>query len=343
MVYISVGTRFLANVEALNMVETVGNISKHRRAPIIFKTEEGFALRYVPAISGESFAHAYQEALVAIAEQLYVDQPPICQYCRRGEFFKSMDNRHAIKEALQALKSGKTVEEQKLGFELETIKGCLVEDIGGFLYAEATPVRRTSRFEVSYIIPVYEAIEATAIEPQFHSRQAPSEARAEESEKAQRAAQMIYYIETASALYGFSFNIDLRGIGRTSMIEVKDAVSREERIRRVKVALGALALTLTGVAFGAKRSRFLPISEINNMIAVISSRIPFSISSPVTNNYIEKTVERVKSLRKLLSELGVKNEIKVLVYGAKVDDGEILKSPEDLMERLIKLALEWLE
>ena len=337
----------MANVEALNMVETVGNITKHRRAPVVVKTGKGYSIRYVPAVSGESLAHAYQEALVKVAELLYNGAPPVCPYCKRGEFFKSMDNDHALPTALNALKSKADVIQRKLLFELETIKGCLVEDIGGFLYAEDVPVRRTSRFEVSYIVPVYEAIEATAIEPQFHARHAPSETekeavRAEEEESRRpRAAQMIYYVETASALYGLSFNIDLDGIGRTSMVEVKDAVDDKERLRRMKVALGALALTLTGAAFGAKRSRFLPISEIDNVIAVISKKLPFAVSSPVTRGYIVNTVRRVESFKGLLEKVGIENELAVLVYGAEIENIEHFDTPEDLMNRLLEVALNW--
>ncbi|MEM1718256.1 MAG: type I-A CRISPR-associated protein Cas7/Csa2, partial [Thermosphaera sp.] len=56
--FLSIGVRFIANIEALNMAETIGNLSKHRKAPIIVPTREGYRVLYVPAISGESFAHA---------------------------------------------------------------------------------------------------------------------------------------------------------------------------------------------------------------------------------------------------------------------------------------------
>jgi len=367
VVYISLGMRFVANVEALNMVETVGNITKHRRAPVVVKTGEGYSVKYVPAVSGESFAHAYQESLVKVAELLYNGDPPVCQYCKRGEFFKSMDVKYAFPTALEMLKRDIDIFERKFLFELETIKRCLVEDIGGFLYTPErrrghqnsqlnVPVRRTSRFEVGYIIPVFEAIDATAIEPQLQARHAPSETETrtgdieiEETEqpksvqiKKPRAAQMIYYVETASALYGLSFNIDLDGIGRTSMVKIKDAFDDpEERIRRVKVALGALALTLTGTAFGAKRSRFLPISEIDSLVAVISRKLPFAVSSPVTRGYIVNTLRRVKSFKGLLKKVGIENELAVLVYGAEVENIERFDTPEDLMNRLLEVALNW--
>jgi CRISPR-associated protein Csa2 len=33
--FVSIAARFLANIEALNAVESVGNVTKHRRAPVV--------------------------------------------------------------------------------------------------------------------------------------------------------------------------------------------------------------------------------------------------------------------------------------------------------------------
>ena len=62
--FLSVGVRFEANVEALNMVETAGNYGKHRRVPYLIERDGKLKTVYVPALSGESLAHAYQEHLV---------------------------------------------------------------------------------------------------------------------------------------------------------------------------------------------------------------------------------------------------------------------------------------
>lgn len=68
---ISGSVRFLVNVESLNGVESVGNLSRHRTAPIVTRKSTGeYVIRYVPVISGESLAHAYQMALVEIAEKM---------------------------------------------------------------------------------------------------------------------------------------------------------------------------------------------------------------------------------------------------------------------------------
>jgi Uncharacterized protein predicted to be involved in DNA repair len=62
--FLSVSLRYLVNVESLNGVESVGNISRHRVAPVVLPVGKGYAVKYVPVVSGESIAHAYQSILV---------------------------------------------------------------------------------------------------------------------------------------------------------------------------------------------------------------------------------------------------------------------------------------
>jgi CRISPR-associated autoregulator, Csa2 family len=51
-------------VEALNMTESVGNYVKHRRVPVMLREDDGvYSVYFVPAISGESIAHALQALL----------------------------------------------------------------------------------------------------------------------------------------------------------------------------------------------------------------------------------------------------------------------------------------
>ncbi len=44
VVFVSFGFRFRVNVEAMNMVESVGNYSRHRVVPIIRRIEEDIAI-----------------------------------------------------------------------------------------------------------------------------------------------------------------------------------------------------------------------------------------------------------------------------------------------------------
>ncbi|RLE38702.1 type I-A CRISPR-associated protein Cas7/Csa2 [Candidatus Woesearchaeota archaeon] len=323
--YLSLGIRFKANVEALNMSETVGNVSRHRRVPIITEEDNEYRLIYVPAISGESIAHAIQWNLVRVAKQLYGENAPIDPWSERGEFIKFGDSKHLTKKLKDIIGQKIEVEKKQHMFEVTAIRESIVADVGGFLYAENPPVRRTSPLYVSYAIPVEDAIEVTAIEAQVHARQVPVGITKEE----ERQAQMLYYVEIASAIYGVTISLDVDSIGKTSMVKVEPAVSEEERRIRLKATLGALALTMGQKLFGAKRSRFTPILEVTNAIATISDPLPFNVSPPQKRNYIEDTIERASKFKEMTEKLGVKTDISMATYKYPAFEGD-KKSLEEL-------------
>ena len=157
MVFFSLAARILMNVEALNMVESVGNYIRHRRAPIVVPRNGGFMLRFAPVISGESIAHAYQEILAEISLKTGL---PVCDNCKIGHFIK-----HADESVFEKWAQGKR------GFELEKaiVENCVVEDIGGFMFAGTEPVKRTSRFQVGYMVPALDTLSVAATEAQFHT------------------------------------------------------------------------------------------------------------------------------------------------------------------------------
>jgi CRISPR-associated protein Csa2 len=364
MVFLSLASRIEANVEAFNAVETVGNLTKHRRAPMIVPFEGGYRLVYVPAVSGESLANAYQRALVDVAKVIYRDlEPPLTEWDKRYEFSKFMDDTHltqSLKELLgisdeesSTTKRGKSksseqkalpqIQKLKHEFEKKAITESIVADIGGFLYAEEKPVKRTSRFYVGYMLPVYDAIDVLAIEAQLHARHMPTETmkelrESEEGEERTRRAQMIYYVEVASAVYGFSFALDVSGIGVTSLVKLEEAVDKAERTRRVKVALGALQQLFTGIGFGAKLSRFTPIKRVISAVATVTHPHPFIASPPQLSNYTRETIERLLKYQELVSKLGVTPDAKAIVYGDTVKQAagiHICGSIEEFFEKLI--------
>jgi len=283
-VFLSLSARILVNLEALNMAESVGNVVRHRRAPVVLRTDQGFVLRYVPVISGESLAHHYQKLLAEIAKQRNI---PVCNACSQGIFLKHADNNVFKKydgiDPKNMFKTGTDAEEY-------IVKSCLVEDIGGFLYTEKT-VKRTSRFRVGYMIPALDALEAgaAATEAQFHVRYSPG-ARQEE--------QAIYYVEIGSAVYVFSFALDAAGVGARSM-ENEGASGKStyilplgERLRRVEAAFDALAALLGGMTWGAKTSRFQPHWKILSLVASVSRPLPFNVSPGHDRGYVRETAER---------------------------------------------------
>jgi len=335
--FVSLAARLLVNVEALNMVEAIGNVTRHRRATVIIhEPSGGYRKVEVPCVSGESLAHAYQVALVEAARAIYAKEGvevPVCEWCARGEFFKSMDDAHTMSHVREAIKGLKGAE-QAHTFEREVIRSCLVEDLGGFLRAERPPVKRTSRFQVGYMLPTADAIATTALDTQFHVRHAPTEAvRGEE-----RAAQMIYYVETGSAVYGLCFNLDVDGIGKTSMVEVEEVVDRAERLRRVGASLGALLALLSTKAFGAKRSRFLPLIEVRSVLAAVSSPVAFTVEPPSYVDFIEATKSKAERFLAAMKRLGIDEEVSLYAFSKEAEVPEGVERADSVEELIDKLA-----
>ncbi len=292
-VFVSIRGRVAISVEALNMTESVGNYVKHRRVPVMLREDDGsYSVYFVPAISGESIAHAFQ---VIIAEECNETSAkrgnnlPVCKLCSKGIFLKSSNN-DILKEAFPAASKSKDDIEELV------VKNCVVEDVGGFLYAEEANVKRTSNFYTGYMIPTQEALKGAIIEPQLHSRYAlgtkfvTGEAR----------GQMLYYVELASTVYTFSLDIDTRYIGKITFNVEKagtPVVSAVERRDRTHVLLDSVKRLLVENSFGAKRTRFLPIIDWESMVVAVSDR-PWTVPTPFTNSYIEraqKKKERINS------------------------------------------------
>jgi len=286
--FVSVRGRVLINVEALNMTESVGNYVKHRRVPVIMP--ETYATYFVPSVSGESIAHGYQQVL---AEEAARKGLPVCKLCSKGYFLKST-NDAVFKESF-----GVNPPEGEGEFERAVIKGCVVEDVGGFLYAPARGgknVKRTSNFFVGYMIPTRESLESAVIEPQLHTRYALGTPFVEEGARA--GGQMIYYIELSSAAYTFSFDLDTKYLGKAtfSMENVgQTVVDGDERKKRIGAALDALSKFMIEMMFGAKKTRFLPVIEWESVVIAVSDDV-WTVPSPFSKNYIERAEEKVKKV-----------------------------------------------
>lgn len=301
-VFISIRGRVLINVEALNMTESVGNYIKHRRVPIMMQEDGGsYTVYFMPAISGESIAHGFQKTLSEIALE---NGLPICKLCSKGIFLKS-SNKAILKESFDA-----KMDEEEL--ERGIIESCVIEDVGGFLYAEKSNVKRTSNFYTGYMIPTRESLRSVVIEPQLQSRyalgtkfvkreetetQSESE-QATKSVKGKDRGQMLYYVETSSAVYTFALDIDTRFIGRLSfkVDEVgSDVINANERGKRIVAVLEATKRFLIENGFGAKKTRFLPANEWESMV-IAASDSTWTVPSPFTNSYIEKAQKKKEKI-----------------------------------------------
>lgn len=296
--FLSLSVRLLVNAEALNMVESIGNVIRHRRAPITIPGEKGeYILTYVPVVSGECLAHAYQSWIAEISRQRDL---PVCEYCGERIFVKhgalQLFGRQPWEQELAKKIGDRRTRYDPQDIELEIIRNCVVEDIGGFLMPERIPVKRTAKFQVGYMIPAYEQIKEAALEAQFHVRYAPTEEQ-----------HAIYYVELGSALYTFQFNLDVDGIAYTSMLGKKPIIEDEdkfkgEKINRIRVALEALTQMMENRLFGAKLTRFNPVIDIRSLVVTISDPLPFTVNTGSGRSYLEKTALRMKGFSNMIDE-----------------------------------------
>jgi len=336
-VWVSLAWRALVNVEALNMAESVGNYVKHRRAPLVFFDEasSSYVVKYVPVVSGESLAHAYQTWL---AEEASNANLKMCKLCLKGELVKHGARVVLQEENLPMPARGNVNEAKEL--ERRLIQGCVVEDVCGFLVPTDIPVKRTSLFYIGYMVPAYDSIKAAVMDPQFHVRHAPS--LVGRGEEFPETGQALYYVEIASAVYTVSAALDLTGIGRASTFEVADVVTKDEKLKRAKVAIKSLYYLLAGM-FGAKRTRFLPGYKLLSAVATVSKGAPFNVNPGHSKDYVKETLARAQDFAKLTGSV-----VEVFAYsnekGSEVPSAiKTATTPEGLIEMLTASALEALK
>jgi len=331
--FISTSLRLLVNVESLNAVETVGNVSRHRVVPIVVPSNGGYSIKYVPAVSGESIAHGYQSELVEVAQRMAL---PIGVYSRRKEFIKFSEDSYLEDEGVKPPKNFDEIRR----FEVDVLLKDIVADVGGFLYAGKIPVKRTSRLQVGYLLPALDNVTtAAAVEAQFHVRYLFSKPQKGEREgEGARLGQAIYNIEAASALYTMTLNLDIGGIGVPSTTfgtphnDEKRLAS--EAPKRKTAAVKALGSLLSNLSFGAKHSRYLPNTELVSCVFTLSET-PFTVSPGNYKDYIFKTGERMKKFTSLfnvktLSWAVVKEDVK------KHEDIQEAETVEEIIESALK-------
>ncbi len=282
MVFVSIGLRARVEVEALNMVEALGAYTRHRTVSVMKRLSRdgkvGYKLMVVPAVSGQSIANGYHRAIVELAK---LAKLPVCDECEKYEVRGGFDKRSTA----------------KLPHD-ERINTCVVEDITGFLAPEAG-VRRTSPVSFSYLVPDLESAKA-ALDPQFHVKY--------NFETGEHAP---FNIESGTAIYMLMITMDIDKIGRLS-----NGSYVENRCKRIEIALKALEVLIEGFTYGAKKSRYLPLTEILGGIAAISHPIPFVVSAPRIyrdgDNYISETLNRAKAYLSALKNY--KEEIKLVFF-----------------------------
>jgi len=311
---LSLSARIMVNAEALNMAESVGNYTRHRKAPLVIRSGDTYSIVYVPAVSGESLAHAYQEILAKIASERGL---PVTEMDKNGFFIKYADKNtlgYYSKELAKVLGCSEDEVAKKLtelkpcDVERAILKTSVVADVAGFLQTE-TLVKRTSAIRLSYMLPTVDAVSGggVAVTPQLHVRYTP---------EAKKKEQALFYVESGSALYALTAQLVISDITRLNYCSEQDGELAKEMPKRVGAALDALAAMIDGLLFGAKRSRYNPQWDVASMIVGLSKGpVEFIVSPGITRDYMKKTYERAVALSKILG-----NEIVVNLYAYNGED-----------------------
>jgi CRISPR-associated protein Csa2 len=354
--FLSFGVRFVANVEALNMVESAGNLVRHRTVPLIVFLEEGkYSIRWYPALSGETLAHAFQYNLSTLERMANSNNPKLCYFCSIGEFIK-----HSALDFYSQLRNSQQISfpqwesdfidgysniSAEWEIERRIVENCIVEDIGGFVIATAAPpaqspakrekegeasqrqerglaVRRTSVFQFSYAVPTLDAIleGASTTDVQMQVRMASVGQSLANKVNYENPIQAPYNKEIASAVYSFIFNFDADKVGVNSYTNA-EMYDINEKKRRINLALDSLKLVIDG-QFGASKSRYNPFMERELIIASLTKgNILFTVSSPSLRleDFVKETMERAKSYVTEFSNL----EITLYVWANKTRSNRI--------------------
>jgi CRISPR-associated protein Csa2 len=164
----------VVNVEAMNMVEAICSVVRHRKAAHVYRFREGrnarYEIRTVPVVSGEALRHV--RALAEVAEGVGL---PVCSWCRRGEFVKHgvvLDEFFRDVEGAGSVAGFEKAAERSI-YEAERLilESCVVEDVGGFLRAQ---VEGASVLGVGYLVPAVEGGRVLCgFDVQFHVWRAP--------------------------------------------------------------------------------------------------------------------------------------------------------------------------
>jgi CRISPR-associated protein Csa2 len=334
---LSLTARILVNAEALNMAESVGNYTRHRKAPVVVPSESGYSIIYVPAVSGESLAHAYQALLAHIASQKGL---PVTGMDLQGFFMKFSDEniiKKYYKELAKALKAKDEAEALKKLKELDPaeveraiLKTSVVADVGGFLYTEREKrekkktegkgeeeikisVKRTSAIRFAYLIPALDALTTggASLSPQLHVRYAP---------KPEEGVQSLFYVESGSALYTLTAQLVISDIGKVLLDpRIRDEELEKQRASRIEAAIDALTVLVEGVLFGAKRTRYMPQWDVRSILVAYSrGPVEYNVSPGLTNDYMVKSYERAVALAKSLG-----NSLIVNMYGYNGEAGHL--------------------
>ena len=313
-VFFSMSMRFRVPVEHANMIGTIvsSNITKHRFIYVPAPVEEkGKIIRYrlvrAPAISGQALLNAYERALVDYCKK-YESICGLDDNCKKYEFVK-----HTMDTS---------------GDEDDWIKGCVVEDVTGYL-APRVGARKTSTVWFSFAVPDF-VMGKALLDYQVFTRYT--------SEQTSQSGGFIGQRESGHAVYRLSVAIDVSRIGYNGKgkLVIED---EDKRACRVEAAFKALMLMFGGGYIGANRTRALVLEYVKptSLVAAVSVGLPFMVSPAEGTDYIVSTCSRATTFVK---DLGAEVYLYYLAGDAdKPSQCDVSAEPVDSLESAIDKAM----
>jgi CRISPR-associated protein Cas7/Csa2 subtype I-A len=262
-----------------------------RRVPVVYRTKDGRwkVFEEAVAVSGLMIKRWHFANMVTLGMREGMN---FCDFCKKLEAIRVPSERGA----------------KKPRSELEIIKGCVGEDIHGFLRADP-PLRREALARFSWMLPLLneEVVEASGLPTPFRVVQHTRNIREITEEAAKRMGismdelkrwQMPFPRSYAAGIYGFVSTLDLDHVGYS--FSTGEKLDEEERKRRRRVAVQAYIPMITG-ACGASLARALPISEILEVTTILSEKPIPAPAHPLHPSYIEEDSNLYESVSRALN------------------------------------------
>lgn len=284
--FLTLVVKLICNVHAMNNEGSIGQTTDIRMIRMV--GEDGMELPEAPAVSGRMLKHWHMAYM--LRDELNQAESKLCGKCKEWKPDRQSDAKD----------------------ESSGVNGCIICDTHGFLSTAKVqaPPRRTSCIAFSWLLPVIGS--ESPSKQVIHSRVEPSgraeeettdagvldaDASAEVEEKIKRkTAQMIFYKNYASSIYGFICSIDLDRIGKSLDGSGLSSSEGNEIKRRRQMAVKALLPMVMG-AFGASQSHALPHAKCLGVLAALSDNttpLP-NLVSPIYSNGFGESINMLKA------------------------------------------------
>ncbi len=312
----------MANISVLTGSDIIGNYNTHAIARIGIKVNGSFREYEVPVLTGNSLKHWHSVYLAEVYKTL--GGKDLNELCDRGVGLRG----HRVDTKLSTL-----TKDTFASKESEAIMD-LCNDIHGFLIPGR--VKRDSLVKFSFAAPVFVAdvLEATSRYAETHNRVSPmtlggggqtseEEVKNEEAKKEggqarekEEVKMMIFKQEySSSPLYGFNISLNLSYVCKPIYESSSDKICDEEEVkRRKKAAILSILSLLNG--FGSKQARALPITEVKELLAVVSKHPIPNVVHGSYEDYVSKSLDIIRAYALTNAE------IHVLCYGTQCRSGD---------------------